>query len=114
MTAVRNALARLLLRALDRLSPFDDDPVLLVPAGGVHRRDSIVGDDLWIAEQQVAWWLDVGQRLRTFAGHAAECRAVDDCDARCSCGLLDLLSDVDEVVTCTITDDVLLLEARRP
>jgi hypothetical protein len=93
--------------ALDRLVPVDPDPAMLARSGGVRRCDSVEGDDLWIAEQQVQWWLEVGQHLRAYATHQPECRATDDRDARCSCGLLDVLCSLDEVVACTLDPLVL-------
>jgi hypothetical protein len=59
---------------------------------------------LWVAEQQVQWWLEVGQRLAEYAAHWPECRAVDDCDLRCSCGLLDAQGQLAEAVACTFTE----------
>jgi hypothetical protein len=115
---MRRLIGRLAWRVSDWAYREDPgDPVLLVPAGGVYRRDSIEGDDLWVAEQQVQWWLEVGQQLREYAGHTPDCRLAatpyDLHDLRCSCGLLEVIGQVEEVVACTITDDDELLDRRR-
>lgn len=111
---MRNRLGRVLLWLLERVWPVpDDDPPMLVRAGGVYRHSSVEGDDLWIAEQQVQWWLEVGQQLREYAAHWPECRSERDdlTDARCSCGLLDVLGQVDEAVACTLAEGDEVAEA---
>lgn len=108
----------MLLWLLERTlpKPDPDDVALLAPRGGCYRHAMVEGDDLWISEAQVAWWLEVGLRLREYAAHWPECRATDDHDLRCGCGLLEVLGSVDEAVACTMAPDdtVADLLAARP
>lgn len=87
---------RLLGRLLIRLAGWDvdpDDPWLLVP------------DDETLLGQQIGAWVTTGLRMREYLTHWPECRAIDEHDLRCTCGLLDVLAEYDEIMTCSATGE---------